>query len=396
MIRRLVRGAALGVALGLGGAAAAQAQAPEAALGDLLGAFQARYGFPGATAAIALPTGEIVTAATGLADVEAGTPMRPDTRMLAASIGKTFVAATVLSAVAEGRIAEADLLADHLGDRPWFDRLPNAGGITVGQLLRHAAGLPDHVHMDSFAAEMSRRLATGGDALPPEGAIAFVLDAAPLFPPGEGWAYTDTGYLLLGLVIEAALGGAYDDAVTARFLVPLGLTGTVPSNTRVIPGLAVGYTVPGNPFGMPPRTMDADGALVWDPAMEGTGGGLASTSRDLAAWGQALFTGQAMAAPYLDRLLDGVPVSPDAPDIRYGAGVAIYADTPRGPVYGHGGWIPGYVSSLRHYADPGVTVAFQLNTDAGVVDDSSDLVPALEAALADLAIAMAQAAGAGR
>ena len=103
-----------------------------------------------------------------------------------------------------------------------------------------------------------------------------------------------------------------------------------------------------------------------------------------------LFTAQAMEDPYLDRLLDGVPVSPDAPGILYGAGIAIYADTPRGPVYGHGGWIPGYVSSLRHYADHGVTVAFQINTDVGIADDSTDLVPALEAALADLAIAMAR------
>ena len=51
-----------------------------------------------------------------------------------------------------------------------------------------------------------------------------------------------------------------------------------------------------------------------------------------------------------------------------------------------GGWVPAYVSSLRHYADHGVTIAFQINTDAGVMDDSSDLVPALEAALADLTI----------
>jgi hypothetical protein len=93
-----------------------------------------------------------------------------------------------------------------------------------------------------------------------------------------------------------------------------------------------------------------------------------------------------MEAPYLDRLLDGVPVDPDAPGILYGAGVAIYAETPHGPVYGHGGWIPAYVSSLRHYADHGVTVAFQVNTDVGFLDDSSDLVPALEAALAELAI----------
>src|SRR6056297_1559474 len=116
------------------------------------------------------------------------------------------------------------------------------------------------------------------------------------------------------------------------------------------------------------------------------GGGFASTSADLARWGHLLFGGEAMDAPYLDRLLDGVPVDPDAPGILYGAGVAIYADTPRGPVWGHGGWIPAYVSSLRHYPDHGVTVAFQINTDIGIVDDTSDLVPALETALADLAM----------
>ncbi|TNF60638.1 MAG: hypothetical protein EP307_08250, partial [Rhodobacteraceae bacterium] len=84
--------------------------------------------------------------------------------------------------------------------------------------------------------------------------------------------------------------------------------------------------------------------------------------------------------------LDGVPVDPAATGILYGAGVAIHADTPRGPVWGHGGWIPGYVSSLRHYPDHGVTVAFQVNSDIGVTDDTNDLVPALEGALADLAI----------
>lgn len=110
--------------------------------------------------------------------------------------------------------------------------------------------------------------------------------------------------------------------------------------------------------------MDDAGRLLWDPAAEWTGGGLASTSRDLAAWGHALFTGEAMRSSYLDRLLDGVAVSPDAPGVLYGAGVAIHADTPRGPVYGHGGRIPGYVSSLRHYADHDVTVAFQINTTA--------------------------------
>ena len=106
--------------------------------------------------------------------------------------------------------------------------------------------------------------------------------------------------------------------------------------------------------------------------------------------GHHLFGGAALVHPYLYRMLEGVPVAPDASGILYGAGVAIYADTPRGPVYGHGGWIPGYVSSRRHYADHGLAVAFPINTDAGLFDDTSDLVPALEGALADLAIAAGQ------
>ncbi|MFB9149385.1 hypothetical protein [Roseovarius ramblicola] len=80
--------------------------------------------------------------------------------------------------------------------------------------------------------------------------------------------------------------------------------------------------------------------------MEWTGGGLASTSSGLARRGHALFAGKAIKAPHPDRLLDGVPVSPAMPDTLCGAGVASYARTPPGPVCGHGGWIPAYVSNV--------------------------------------------------
>lgn len=354
-------------------------------LQEVLDTFRDRYDFPGATAAVALPDGTVIVAATGLADVEAGTSMTPDSRMLAASIGKTFVAATVLQLESDNRLSRADLLADHLGDRAWFDRLPNAGTITIAHLLHHSAGLPDHVYLPEFQGAWAQ-LTSGDAAIDPDEIIGFVTGKEPLFAAGSAWAYSDTGYLLLGLVIEEVTGAPWSDAVRARFLDPLLLTGTISSDRSSLPDLAVGYVEPDNPFGLPERTADAEGRLLWNPAVEGAGGGFASTSQDLALWGHLLFGGEAMAGPYLDRLLDGVRVDPDAPGVLYGAGVAIYVDTPRGPVYGHGGWVPAYVSSLRHYADHGVTVAFQINTDAGVMDDSSDLVPALEASLADLAI----------
>lgn len=362
----------------------------DAQLQSTLNAFRDHYGFPGATAAIALPDGRVVSVATGLADIEADRAMTAQALMLAASLGKTFVAMTVLALEGDGLLSRSDLLSDHLGGRVWFDRLPNAGGITIGQLLRHEAGLPDHPHMPEFQRQAAARIAAGGSAFTPAEILDVVAGTAPLFAPGTGWAYSDTGYILLGMVIEQVTGQPYFDVVQQRFLDPLGLNHTVPSDRRDIPGLAVGYTAPGNRFGLPERTANADGTLLWDPSVEWTGGGFASNSYDLARWGQRLFIGAAMEASYLDRLLDGVPISQDAPGIRYGAGVAIYAETARGPVYGHGGWIPGYVSSLRHYADHGVTVAFQINTDAGVLDDRSDLVPALEAAMADLAIEVIQ------
>ena len=101
-----------------------------------LDGFRDRYGFPSATAAILLPDGTIATAATGLADVEAGRAMTPDTPMLGASIGKSLVAATPLALASEGLVSREDLLAAHLGQRGWFAGLPN--GDTAGNKNHYA------------------------------------------------------------------------------------------------------------------------------------------------------------------------------------------------------------------------------------------------------------------
>lgn len=99
--------------------------------------------------------------------------------------------------------------------------------------------------------------------------------------------------------------------------------------------------------------------------------------------GRAIFTGKVMGGEYLERLLDGAPVHHDGRGVFCGSGVAIYQATSLGLVYGYGGWTPGYVSSLRHCADHGLTIALQINSDVDVVVDSTGLVLALEAALAE-------------
>lgn len=351
-----------------------------------LDAFQKKYGFPGATAAYVLRDGTAGVASTGLADVEDGTLMTVRSRMLSASIGKTFVGATALALAREGVLELDAPVSRWLGDRQWFTRLPNHAAMTLRHLLNHSSGLPDHVHLESFATEVSHRWRETNNPFSPDVLIGFVLDMPPLFEAGEAWSYSDTGYVLLGLVIEAATGRTYYEEIQDRFLTPLDLTLTAPSDRRLLPGLAAGYMGPENAFGFPRKTIQANGMMVWHPGFEWTGGGLVSNSRDLARWGASLFGGNAMPCDYLKELLRAVPISPDDPNVYYGAGVGIYRSGTFGPVYGHGGWIPGYCSSLRYYPDHGVTIAFQINTDVGIVDDTTAVVSEMEERLAQIAI----------
>lgn len=346
-----------------------------------LDAFRKEYRFPGATAAYVPPDGEVGVAAIGIADLRTNTEMTPQSRMLAASIGKTFVGATVVALARDGRLGLDDPISGWLGHRDWFSRLPNHDSITVRHLLTHSAGLPDHVNDAGFRAAAMDRWHGTENPFPPEALVAFVLDQPPLFEAGQSWAYTDTGFILLGKVIESATGQDYYDVIRERFIDPLKLIQTTPSNRPDLKDLATGYMSQDNPFGFPPETTTSQGVMAWNP-----GGGLVSTSRDLALWGATLFQGRAMDAPYVGDLLAAVPIDPRNPKVEYGLGVAIHRSGSYGAVYGHGGWIPGYSSSLRYYADHEVSIAFPINTDIGIVDDSTPIVRELERRLAQLVV----------
>lgn len=347
------------------------------------------YGLPGATAAYVGANGRSGVAATGFADVETGSQMTSGSRMLAASIGKTFVGATAAT-LAEKGVLDLDIPIERwLGDRPWFHRIPNHKQITLRHLLTHRSGLPNHVYMDEFAKETSRRWLSQNAPFPPDSIVQFVLDKPPLFDVDEGWAYTDTGFILAGMVIEESTGREYYEIIEELFLTPLNLKFTSPSNTRILPGLASGYAAE-NVFEFPRKTTTSEGMMVWHPGIEWTGGGLVSTSYDLAYWGASLFDGKALSKPALDLLLKSKPIDPAAPDIQYGMGVAIYQNGPYGTVFGHGGWIPGYTSSLRYYKEYGVAIAFQINTDIGIVEDTSSVLQTFESRLAEVVLSLKQ------
>ncbi len=358
----------------------------EVALQQEIDSLQAEYGFPGATVAIATPGGEVLSVATGFSDLETGKQMHPESRMLAASIGKTFVAATVLSLTQDEILNLDDTVSDWLSHEPWINRLEYADSITLKHLLQHSAGVSNHVDDENFIEDFAKHWSDASFGQNPTILIHYILDDSPLFDPGEAWSYSDTGYILLGLVVEAATGNTYYEEVTNRVIQPLGLNSTSPSNQRDLNDLAAGYMSRANQFGLPTKTVLENGQMAWNPGIEWTGGGLISNSTDLALWGKILFEGRAMRGAYMDQLLEGIPVSPDDPNTTFGLGVAIRRIGPMGEWYSHGGWIPGYTSSLRYYPRYKIAIAFQINTDIGIVDDSTDLYDKMASRLEDLAI----------
>ena len=366
--------------------ARADPAALEARLQLELQAIVADHGFPGMTVAVDGPE-RAVTVAAGRANREQATPARPDTTMLIASVGKTFVAATVLQLAEEMVLNLDDPLSRWLGGRPWFARLPGGAAITLRHLLQHRSGLRDHVQMPAFAELWPERASRPQ----PEDLIALVLDTESLFPPGEGWSYTDTGYLLLGLVIEAATGRRYYEELQQRFLTPLALSSTGPSDTRRLPALARGYVSPASGLALPPVTTDDSGTMLWDPAVEWTGGGLYSTSRDLAAWGHAFLGGRLLAEESYRQLLTGVADANADGSSHYGLGVALRDSARHGAVYGHRGWIPGYSASLQYYPRHDVAIAFLVNTDIGIIDSDRPIMFLLEERLAETVFALGAA-----
>ena len=316
--------------------------------------------FPGGTAAFALPDGRVIAIAVGVSDRAAGTKMKTSDRLLLGSVGKTYVSAVALQLVHEGRFALDDPISKFLGAEPWFTRLPNAQTITVRHLMTHTSGLVRYELNPKFTADLS---ANPDKVWTPEARLAYLFDATPAFAPGEGWDYSDTNYIVLGMIIERTGRAPYYDQLRSRILVPLALKDTVPADSRTVPGLVQGYAGGGgqNPFGGTDE-MIHDGRFAVNPQFEWTGGGLAVTTADLARWGKLLYEGQVIDPSLMPELLRGVPARL-GPESKYGLGVII-RPTPFGITYGHSGYMPGYQTELLYVPGLKTAIAVQFNSSA--------------------------------
>ncbi len=314
--------------------------------------------FPGAVVGVALADGRVLRLATGWADTAARVRMRPTDLLLAGSVGKTFFAALAWQLVRDGHLELDAPISRWLGQEPWFPRLPNGAAVTVRMLMTHTSGLVRYEFQDAFIRDLT---AAPDRIWRPEEQLGYLLDQPAPFAAGQGWEYSDTNFLVLGMILERITGRPAYQEIRERFLAPLQLTGVIPSTARRLPGLVQGYAGAGSPFGGP-DAMLTEGELAFNPQFEWAGGGFATNAGDLAAWARTLYTGGVVDGAVLAEALRGVPAR-IGPGVQYGLGVILWPGPP--PMIGHSGFFPGYLSEMRFFPADGFAIALQVNTSVG-------------------------------
>ncbi|MDY0810296.1 serine hydrolase domain-containing protein [Kitasatospora purpeofusca] len=377
--RRLAAVALAGAAVGALAPAAVAAPAPagaEARRGGVdaraeLRAFVADGSSTAAFAEVREDGRRIWRDAAGTSDLATGQPARPDGRFRIGSVTKAFVSTVVLQLVGEGRLRLDDPVERHL---PGV--VPNGGAISVRQLLNHTSGLYDYLEDPRFFYQDDaglRDYALGDrrwQDYRPEQLVAIGVAHPPYFAPGQGWKYSNTNYILAGLLIDKLTGHSWQSEVTRRIVRPLHLDDTV------FPGSETGLRGPhAHAYAKLPEG-PADITRL-NPTVGGAAGNGISTTTDLDRFHAALFGGKLLRPAEQAALTTTVPTG--SGHSAYGLGVA-EADLGCGPLWGHDGGLPGWGTLMFGTADGKRQVALSYNPYEGT-DQSG-----LNAAVVTLAV----------
>lgn len=310
---------------------------------------------PGVSVSIVMPNGEERTLVKGWADVEKKVKMSAKTKMLGGSTGKVFYSVVAMQLIEEGKLKLDEPIFAQMSDYDWFERMPNAKELTVRNLMRHQTGIPRYVFSEEFQADV---LKDADRAWKPEELLAYVLDNEPLFAANADFAYSDTNYIVLCMLIEKVTGNDLYKEVQKRVLDKAGLKAVEPQNKRKYKNLAQGYNAENDPF-FPGNALDGKGKSRYNLQFEWAGGGLVITTNDLAVLGKKIYEGEMFSPALLEEYFKGV----DAGRLggEWGLGVHIQ-ETPQGTVYGHSGFMPGYVTNMRYYKKDKFSICYQINT----------------------------------
>jgi D-alanyl-D-alanine carboxypeptidase len=277
------------------------------------------------------------TASSGVARLDTGEPMTPRHATRVGSITKTFVATVLLQLVGEHRLDLDDSVESHLPGR-----VPDGEEITVRQLLNHTSGIYNYTDDEEWLA---RALTEIDHVWTPDELVDVAVAHEPVFAPGTSWSYSNTNYILLGMVIERVTGERIEDLIGHRIIRPLRLRSTFLAGGDHVPSWqAHGYIPPSmaDQEGYPPPT---DGGYIdttsWPPDWAWAAGALVSTTADLSRFYRALLSGRLLEPAQLAELTATVPLGEG---FGYGLGLLVQ-ETPCGTLWGHDGGIPGYIST---------------------------------------------------
>jgi D-alanyl-D-alanine carboxypeptidase len=365
MTRRGVLAFGLGsVAAMAVGASPATDAAGLSALDTLAGAALASRVAPGIGISVMKDATLIYSKGFGLANIETHTPFTPRSVCRIGSLAKQFTGASFLL------LAEAGLLRLDDPLSRFFPSFPRAGEITLRQMLTHMSGLGDYTDTgDERAMMQNGRMDRESAAL-----LELMRGTDPMFvfEPGTGWAYSNTAYVLLGLVIEQVTGQPYGQFQNERLFRPLGLARTaVDDASEIVPDRAAGYSPEaGRPLGLV-------NAPYLSMTFPGAGGAMRSTTEDLCRWHDQLLHGSLLRPESLRTMLTPgrttsgeLPTRPGAdaaaPRVPVQYGFGLYSGATSGRRFlTHAGGIPGFTSTLRSYPDDRVTLAMIVNSDGG-------------------------------
>ncbi len=274
--------------------------------------------------------------AYGSANLEWKIANTPTTKFRIGSITKQFTSASILLLEQRGKLKLDDPIRKHFLDAPvaW-------DAITLKHLLTHTSGIPNFTNFPEY--QKLKYLET-----PLSDVIALFKDKALEFKPGEKMAYSNSGYMLLGYVIEKASGMSYADFVQANIFVPLGMKDSgYDSNTLLIERRAAGYSRKGEAI------VNADFVHMSVPH---AAGGLYSTTEDLLRWQRGLYGGKLLNKASLKKLT--TPFKNN-----YAFGLIVNPDKRK--VYSHGGGIEGFNTNLAYYPQTQTTVVALSNVNGG-------------------------------
>jgi D-alanyl-D-alanine carboxypeptidase len=315
-----------------------------------------RLGVPGATVSLRLDGAQVFTAAFGSADLNGDVPLLSGALFPIYSVTKLLISAALLVMVGDSRLQLDDELATLLPDL----QLPV--GVTVRQTLNHTAGFPDYGHLAAYQQALKT------DPARPWSVSAFLEQAPPsdlLFPPGQGWAYSNIGYLLLRVLAERLSGQPLGHFLRERLFSPAGLRATCVADDlagmqKLTPGYSTLWSDSGKLHNVVPR---------YHPGWVAHGLVL-SNAAELAQLTESVFAGQCFDHGLVPEMLAAVEVNAQHPVFArpaYGLGVMRNGAEPDS-LSGHGGGGPGFSSGVLSLPGPDgrrATASALVNQDLG-------------------------------